>query len=230
MSRAHELPGGACFSLALAAGQTLTMTALAAATNVTMQLFAADRLDRLNVPDTMKAQMSGCITAPMVLMSDRGCALASVVESTPAAHDCLGGMSHDRHVDAFGTTSYAGERNQWRRSSYSLILLELAKHGLGERDLHAPVNWFSQVAVEDGSAHVGKLRHSGAGQRVTLRADLDVLVVLSTAIHPLAEGPVTGGVRLEIGVHDGEDLSARWREESARALEMSTWARAAVPA
>jgi hypothetical protein len=230
MSRAHELPGGACFSLRLAAGQTLTMTSASSRTNVTMQVFASDGLDRLNVPDTMKAQMSGCIKAPMVLMSDRGCALLSVVESTLAAHDCLGGMSHDRHVDAFGSTSYAGERNGWRRSSYSLMVLELAKHGLGGADLYAPVNWFSQVPVEDGSARLGAVRHGRAGDRITLRADLDVLVVLSTAIHPMADGPDTGGVSLEIGVHAGEDPCAGWREESARALEMSAWARAAVPA
>lgn len=230
MSRVHELPGGACFSLRLAAGQTLRMTSSSPDTNVTMQVFAADRLDRLNVPDTMKAQMSGCITAPMVLMSDRGCALLSVVESTLPAHDCLGGMSHDRHVDAFGLTSYARDRNGWRRSSYALLTLELAKHGLGEADLHAPVNWFSHVPVEEGSARLGAVRQGSAGERVTLRADLDVLVVLSTAIHPLADGPATGGVTLEVGVHDGPDPSAPWREESARSLEMSAWARAAVPA
>ncbi|GAB4006080.1 DUF1989 domain-containing protein [Nocardioides ultimimeridianus] len=229
MSRVHELPGGACFTLPLAAGEALSMTSLSPVTNVTMQLFAADRLDRLNVPDTMKAQMSACVTAPMVLMSDRGCALASVVGSTTPWHDCLGGMSHDVHVDAFGTTSYGVERNEWRRSARAGLVLELAKYGLGEADLHAPVNWFSSVAIEPG-AGLGALRPAGADQRVRLRADLDVLVVLSTAIHPLATSPATGGVRLEVTTYDGDDPCAPWREESARALGMSAWARTGVPA
>src|SRR6185312_11323237 len=74
----HEIPAAAAWTLPLAAGRELRLTALGDGANCSTLVFAArDRLDRLNIPDTLKAQMSACIRPPMVLMSDRGTALAS---------------------------------------------------------------------------------------------------------------------------------------------------------
>ena len=90
-------------------------------------LFAAhDPIDRLNVPDTLKAQMSARVTPPMVLMSDRGIGLASVTGSSLDWHDCLGGHSLEQHLERFGPTSYATDANEWRRSARAGLLSELA--------------------------------------------------------------------------------------------------------
>jgi uncharacterized protein YcgI (DUF1989 family) len=190
-------------------------------------LYGRDRLDRLNVPDTMKAQMSACIRPPMVLMSDRGLALASVVSSTSSWHDCLTGFGHDEHLTRFGASSYAEQRNDWRRSARSGLVSELTKHGLGEADLHAPVNFFSKVAiVDDAQASLAWVAgHTRAGDEVVLRTEDDVLLVVSTAPHPMSTaeyGPA--GVRVEVGPGvpvAEEDPSVLFREESRRALEMA---------
>jgi uncharacterized protein YcgI (DUF1989 family) len=227
MSWAHEIPGGAAWSTPVRAGRLVTLTASGDDANATLLLFGSDRLDRLNVPDTMKAQMSACVRAPMVLMSDRGLALASVVSSTVGWHDCLTGFGHDVHLDRFGPSSYAADGNAWRRSARSGLLSELAKHGLGEADLHGPVNLFSKVAVsEDSRASLAWVPgHTRAGDQVVLRTELDVLVVVSTAPHPLSGGAWTpAGVRVEIGAapHPApDDPSRTFRDESARALEMA---------
>ncbi|HWU32649.1 MAG TPA: DUF1989 domain-containing protein, partial [Marmoricola sp.] len=130
MTYLHLIPGDAAWSAQIRAGSRITLTAQGASSVATMQLFAADRLDRLNIPDTMKAQMSACIKPPMVLMSDRGTALASVVSATRPWHDCLTGFSHDAHL--VEPSSYAMDRNGWRRSSRTMLLLEMAKYGLTE--------------------------------------------------------------------------------------------------
>lgn len=222
-THAHEIPGGACWSITVPAGRLVKMTALGAATNASVQLFAADRLDRLNIPDTMKAQMSACITPPMVLMSDRGTALVSVVSSTLLWHDCLGGLGGDAHLT--GTTSFATDRNSWRRSARTLLLLEFAKYGLGESDLHAPVNWFSKVAISDPTSGLSLVPdHGTAGDSVVLRTEQATLMFLSTSAHPMSADGSTDGVAIEItdaATVAADDPSRTWRDESGRAIEMA---------
>jgi uncharacterized protein len=224
---AHEVPGGAAWSATVPAGRLVTLTALGRDANVTVLLFGADRVDRLNVPDTMKAQMSACVRPPMVLMSDRGLALASVVSSSLDWHDCLTGFGHDVHLQRFGPSSYAEHRNEWRRSARSGVVSELTKHGLGEADLHGPVNFFSKVGiVEDARGSLSWVSgHSDAGDDVVLRTEQHLLLVLSTAPHPLSTTDYApAGVRIAVSPASHvtpDDPSALFRAESALALEMS---------
>lgn len=228
MRYGHDIPGGAAWSMPVPAGRLVTLSALGADANASVLLFGPDRLDRLNVPDTMKAQMSACIKPPMVLMSDRGLALASVVSSTVSWHDCLTGFGHDDHLARFGASSYAAHRNDWRRSARSGLVSELTKHGLGEADLHGPVNFFTKVAItDDARASLAWVPgHSQAGDDVVLRTEADVLLVVSTAQHPMSTAAYApAGVRVEVAqaaAVDEADPSVQFREESGRALEM-TW-------
>jgi uncharacterized protein len=194
----HEIPGDAAWSAPIRGGRTITLTALADGANATMLMIGADRLDRLNIPDTLKSQMSARIKPGMVLMSDRGLALATVISSTLDWHDCLTGALPDR-----------------------LLLLELAKHGFGEADLHGCINFFSKVAVaNDPRASLTFIAdHAHAGDTVTLRADQDLLIFISTAPHALSDRPAGSvAVQLELPTHvDDPDL----REEAVRALRLT---------
>jgi len=222
---AHELPGGAAWSAPVRAGRLVTLTALGPDANAAVLLVGADRLDRLNVPDTLKSQMSACVKAPMVLMSDRGVALASIVDSTLGWHDCLTGFGHDTHLARHGTSSYAVDRNDWRRSARTGLVSELTKHGLGEADLHGCVNFFTKVGIaDDGSASLAWTPGwSAEGDSVTLRTEQDLLLVVSTAPHPLNPGAYApAGLRVEVAAAEpvaGDDPSVAFRAESARALE-----------
>ncbi len=209
----HDIPGAAAWSAPVRAGRSITLTALADGVNASVLIIGADRLDRLNIPDTLKSQMSARIRAGMVLMSDRGLALATVVASTLDWHDCLTGLIPDR-----------------------LLMLELAKHGFGAADLHGCINFFSKVGISDDSRASLTIvpNHAHAGDSVTLRAEQHMLLFISTAPHPLSDAPralsdaaaVAGGpaVRIELG-YDAEaadradDLELR--EEAVRALELT---------
>ncbi|TVT26882.1 DUF1989 domain-containing protein [Amycolatopsis rhizosphaerae] len=220
----HEIPGGAAWSVLIRAGRELRLTALGAGANCSTLLFAAHHpVDRLNVPDTLKAQMSARIRPPMVLMSDRGTALCSVTGSSLDWHDALCGHSCDPHVARFGPSAYTGDRNQWRRSARAGLLGELRKHGRGPADLHACVNFFSKAATSGDPR--GSLAfvpgHAADGDWVSLRAELDLLVVLSTSPHPLDPRWAPAAVRAEVSTAPpvGEDDPSRtFRAESARAL------------
>ncbi len=218
----HEIPGGAAWSLLVRAGRELVLTAAGPGANCATLLFPAhDAADRLNVPDTLKAQMSACIRPPLVLMSDRGVGLASVTGSSLGWHDCLGGHSVDAHVDRFGTSSYAADRNAWRRSARALFLLELAKHGRSAADLHACVNFFAKVATGDDGSLTFVPGHSASGDWVRLRAEVDLLVVLATAPHPMDPVWAPAAVRAEVrptAPYGLDDPSVTFRDESARAL------------
>jgi hypothetical protein len=205
MSRGHDVPGGAGWSLVVRRGYALDLECLGDGANATTLIYAAaDPLERLNVPDTLKAQLSGCVRPPMVLMSDLGRALCSVTSSTVDWHDAISGYGPD---------------------AAGCLLDELATLGLGRRDLHATVNWFSRVAPADDER--GTLTyapgHVRAGDRVSLRAEQDLLIVLCTAAHPLdrSNGRPAGVRATVVAAQPPDESDPSWcfREESARALE-----------
>jgi len=230
VTRSFEIPGGAADSLRLRRRRALTLTCLGDGANVSMLIYSAENpLDRLNIPDTLKAQMSARVTAPMVLMSDMGRALASVTGSSLDWHDAVTGHGLDAHVEQrHGPSSYAAHGNDWRRSARAGLLDELWKHGLGARDLHAGVNWFTKVgpAGDERGSLAFVPGHAVAGDWVTLRAEQDLLVVLSTSPHPLdpAENWQPAAVRVtveEVAAPGGGDPSRTFRAESARALAVT---------
>ena len=53
------------------------------------------------------------------------------------------------------------------------MLVELGKHGLGERDLVANINFFSKVVVDEAGALQLAAGHAKAGQYVDLRFEMD---------------------------------------------------------
>jgi len=212
----HDMPGGSAWSAPVRGGRLVTLTALGAGANLSVLLIGSDRLDRLNVPDTLKAQMSACIRAPMVLMSDRGLALASVVASSLDWHDALAGFAHSR--PRHGPFSHGPVSNG--------LSIELAKYGLGEADLHGCVNFFSKVAIEGQ----GRLRfvpgHARAGDTVTLRTEQDLLLFATATAHPLDDtdycDPAAVRVQVDLAAPpEPGDAPARFRPESARALDQT---------
>lgn len=220
----HEIPGGAAWSAPARSGMSITLTALAAGANASVLIIGADRLDRLNIPDTLKSQMSARIKSSMVLMSDRGTALATVLASSLDWHDCLGGFGHDRQLERFGPSSYAKDANEWRRSARTGLISELTKHGFGEADLHGCINFFSKVGIGSQATLAFVPDHAAAGDNVVLRAEQDLLLFISTAPHPLSDQPwPPGGVAVEISAGDDLAPELELRDEAVRALEQTHW-------
>ncbi len=206
------LPGAATWSGVLRRGTALELEDLEGGANVALLLLDAHRpTERLNVPDSLKAQHVARITSGVALYSDMGRVMASVIEDTCGWHDPLAGHGRlEELTQRFGPSSYAAERNAARRGAREELVLELAKHGLGARDLAATVNLFSKVTVDAAGRLAFCPGSSPAGARVVLRADADLLVLLNTAPHPLdpalswSPKPVARSVR-EVGVAAPDD-------------------------
>ena len=105
----------------------------------------------------------------------------------PATRDAASGTCNASLVASkWGASSYQEERNDVLRNGRDCFLIELAKYGLGRRDLIGNMNWFSQVeADEAGTLSLNQRVQPGA--RVVLRFEMDTIVVLHTCPHPLLQ-------------------------------------------
>jgi urea carboxylase-associated protein 2 len=178
---------GASWSHVLKRGTVLRLTDLEGGANVGALFYNFEcPTERYNMPDTLKAQHIARLTKGFVLYSDMGRILCSIVEDTVGWHDPLGGCSHAPMLrERYGEGTYALLRNEYHRNGHDSFLVELGKWGLGPRDLVPNINFFGRVDVaEDGGMtfHEG---NSPAGSYVDLRAEMNVLAVFNTCLHPL---------------------------------------------
>jgi urea carboxylase-associated protein 2 len=222
------LAPGAGWSRVCRRGTALTLVDLDGGANVPTLIYRAeDPLERYCMPDTLKAQHVSRLTSGVALYSDMGRVLASIVEDTCGWHDTITGHSTAAIVaERWGQRSYQEGRNDWRRSARDTLLVELAKHGLDARDMVANVNFFTRVAIGDDGELTYVVGHSAPGARVTLRFELDALVVLTSTPHPLDPAPEWSArpirLVLEPGAHAGaEDPVRRACPENERGFAAS---------
>jgi urea carboxylase-associated protein 2 len=182
---------GATWSHALKRGTALRMTVTGEGANVGALFYNWDNLtERYNMPDTLKAQHIARLTSGDVLYSDMGRILCSIVEDSVGWHDPLGGCSNAALVRTkYGEARYAEHRNGYYKNAYDSFVIELAKYGLGGRDMGAPVNFFSKVVVDESGGMRFIPGSSAPGGFVELRAEMNVLVILNTCQHPLDPNP-----------------------------------------
>lgn len=183
----ETVPGGCHWSGVVRRGVALRLTDVTGGGNCSMLVFNhEERVERYNMPDTLKAQQTAFLTTGNVLHTDMGRALCSVIADTSGWHDTICGVMDDATLAArFGRRRYQDYRNDMTRSGKEGFLKELTRLGLGRRDLHANVNWFSKVTASDDGDLTFQTGHAKAGATVDLRFDMNALVVLSTCPHPL---------------------------------------------
>jgi hypothetical protein len=119
-----------------------------------------------------------------------GRVLCSIIEDSVGWHDPLSGCSNAAEVESkYGVARYQEHRNDCHKNAFDSFVIELAKYGLSARDMAAPVNFFSKVAVDnDGTMRFIPSPHK-PGAHVDLRAEMNVLVILNTCQHPLDPNP-----------------------------------------
>ena len=188
---AAEIPAGAHWSMALRRGQILRLIDKAGGLNVGMLLYnPADRLERYNAPDTLKCQHTFKLGKGHCLYSDMGRVFCSIIADTVGWHDTVGGnLSQADMAQRWGTTSYQQQRNERTLSGEHGFMIELAKHGLGRRDMTANLNWFSRVFTDERGNLGFDPGNSKPGGAVDLRFEMDTLVILHTCPHPMNMAP-----------------------------------------
>jgi urea carboxylase-associated protein 2 len=206
-------------------GKTLRLTDLVGAANVGVLLYNAEQTtERYNMPDTLKGQHIFHVRSPYCLHSDMGRVLASIVADSAGWHDTVCGCSDAKLVaQKYGTQNYQTARNEFYRNARDCFLIELAKWGLGQRDLVPNLNLFSKVVADDAGKLSFVAGHSQAGGFIDLRFEMNTLVVLNTCQHPLDPDPVyhPRPVKLEVFATpppSADDACRNSRPENARAF------------
>jgi urea carboxylase-associated protein 2 len=224
----ERLPGGGLWSVLLRRHQVLRLTDLEGGANAALMAWnARTPTDRLNLPDTLKAQYTAKLARGHVLMSDMGRVLLSVTADTVGWHDPLGGHGDAAEALAkYGERTYQEARNDWHRNAHDNFLVEMGKHGLGARDLVANVNFFSRLDADDEGRLTFRAGNAKAGDVVELRAEMDVLVVLTTCQHPLDPNPAYAPKPVMVGVLSGpapgpDDFCRNFRGENQRAFVLT---------
>jgi uncharacterized protein len=141
---------------------------------------ANDYEDRYSAQDTIRSQANIYLTTGTRLMSSKGNVLLTIVADTCGRHDTLGGAcSMESNM-----VRYAIEKRYMHACRQSFVKAALAwRHGLGgaleKRDITHNINFFMNVPVtpEGGLRFEDGL--SGPGKYVEMRAEMDVLAVIS---------------------------------------------------
>ena len=204
-----RLSAGKHISLRLRRGLALTLTDNDGGANAAMLMFNTENLlERYNTPDTLKCQHTFHLTKGHCLYSDMGRVLASIIEDSYGGHESICGNSDAQLVNEhFGPRSYQKDRNDWHQNGNDAFLVELAKYGLGRADIPSNINWFNRCAIaEDGSI---KLDQSLSSQDsiVTLRIEMDCLILLHTCPHPLYQESEYPQGTIELIISDADRMS-----------------------
>ena len=146
-----------------------------------------DMSERINCADTVKVQWSAAISKGRAILSDMGRVFLSLVEDTSGAHDLLcGGSTPASTAAAFGTAAM--------RNTHENFLAAANKVGLGLRDIPPCVTFFAPVSVDANGRFTWNAGRKRAGDFVDLRAEMNLVLVLSNCPHPLDPArPALGG-------------------------------------
>jgi urea carboxylase-associated protein 2 len=183
----EDLHSGSHWSGVVRRGTTLRLTDVGGGANVSALFYNhEDRLERYNMADTLKAQHTAYLTKGFVCYSDMGRILCSITADTCGWHETMCGVSNAAMVtDKYGASRFQEQRNGYYKNGYDSLLNELAKHGLGKRDIVPNVNFFSKVTIGHEGQTYFRPGASQSGNYVDLRFEMHTLVVFSTCQHPL---------------------------------------------
>ncbi|ACL74157.1 urea amidolyase associated protein UAAP2 [Thioalkalivibrio sulfidiphilus] len=171
------VPAGEPFTGIVRKGQTLRILDLEGNQAVdTLFYNADDPEERYSANDTIRAQGNIYLSTGTQLLSSEGRVMLTITADTCGRHDTLGGACSAES----NTVRYALDKRHMHscRDSFLLALAE-HDHGMGKRDLSSNINFFMNVPVtpEGGLCFADGL--SAPGRYVEMRAEMDVLVLIS---------------------------------------------------
>jgi uncharacterized protein len=137
---------------------------------------AHDTSDRYSAQDTIREQRNLYLTTGTRLMSSAGNVLLTIVADTCGRHDTLGGAC----ATESNMVRYALEKRHMHacRQSFVKAVMDWG-HGMSKRDLTSNINFFMNVPVTPEGKLTFEDGVSEPGKYVEMRAEMDVLSVIS---------------------------------------------------
>lgn len=169
------VPGRAPWTYIVAAGQTLRIVDLDGNQAVDFLLYAAhDDAERYSAQDTVTAQKNLFLRTGTKLLSNEGRPMMTIAATSVDYHDTIGGA-----CSCESNTLRYGHHTKSQHACVENFLEANLAQGRGKRDMVSNINFFMNVPVEpDGSLGIVD-GISAPGLTVDLRAEMDVIVVVS---------------------------------------------------
>jgi len=137
---------------------------------------ARDYSDRYSAQDTIREQLNIYLTNGTRLISTAGNTLMTIVADTCGRHDTLGGAC----AAESNMVLYALEKRYMHacRQSFLQAIVDW-DHGMDKRDITHNINFFMNVPVTPDGRLTFEDGVSAPGKYVELRAEMDVLALIS---------------------------------------------------
>jgi urea carboxylase-associated protein 1 len=171
------LPSGRGFTHELSPGQIFRIVDLEGNQAVdTLFYNARDLEERYSATETLRAQKNLYLTTGTRLVSSEGRTMLSIVADTCGRHDTIGGACSAES----NQVRYALDK-KFMHNCRDSFLLALSRYGRGmsKRDLSSNINFFMNVPVTPKGGLSFADGVSGPGRYVEMRAEMDVLVLIS---------------------------------------------------
>jgi urea carboxylase-associated protein 1 len=184
------LPARAPYSAVLKAGQAIRIIDLESQQAVDALFYNAhDTTERYSAQDTLAAQAASgrpfYLETGSILLSNEGRPMLTITADTCGFHDtCAGACSCESNTVRFG------HETRFMHSCRENFITELAKYGMSKRDLVSNVNFFMNVPIRPNGELTVDDGVSEPGGYVELRAEMDVLVLISNC--PQVNNPCNG--------------------------------------
>ena len=168
------------------AGQTLRIVDLEGNQAVDFLLYAAaDDAERYSAQDTIAHQANVFLRTGTRLLSNEGRPMMTIIDSAVDYHDTIGGA-----CSCESNTLRYGHHTKAQHACVENFLDANVRAGRGKRDMVPNINFFMNVPVEaDGALGIVD-GISAPGLTVDLRADMDVIVLVSNC--PQINNPCNG--------------------------------------
>jgi urea carboxylase-associated protein 1 len=182
----ETLAARAAWARVVNAGETLRIVDLGGNQAVDCILYDAHDTDhRYSAPDTIVANGGIFLVEGTELLSSEGVAMMTITATTCAYHDTIGGACSRE-----SNTLRYGHHTAHQHACVDNFLDAGSRFGLSKRDLVSNINWFMNVPVGDDGV-IGIVDGiSAPGLQVDLRAEMDVLVLISNC--PQINNPCNG--------------------------------------
>lgn len=186
MEQIHDIPAEKPWSGLVKKGQTITIIdAYGQQAIDTIFYNAQDTSERYSNQDTMRESGVAYISTGTKIMSSEGRVMLVVTADAAGRHDTSAGC-----CSCESNTVRFGHDTRYLHACRENFLLELARHGMDKRDIVPNINFFMNVPISPNGAMTIDDGISAPGDYVELRAEMDVLCVISNC--PQINNPCNG--------------------------------------
>lgn len=146
---------------------------------------AADFGERYSNQDTMRDNGVAYIGRGSRLVSSEGRVMLTVTADSSGRHDTSAGC-----CSCESNTVRFGHQTQYLHACRENFIVELSRHGMSKRDIVPNINFFMNVPISQNGAMTIDDGISSPGDHVEMRAEMDVLCVISNC--PQVNNPCNG--------------------------------------